>query len=63
MFQSHRPAGRVIQLGFLVAVEVEEWVDPEMVADKLSGSLTWVEGIGKVEIDLMGDISEEAEES
>lgn len=49
---------RVIEYGFLVGVEMEEDVKVDNIVNHLEGSLTWVEGCGKVEITPLGNISE-----
>ena len=42
--------------GFLVAVEAEPEVDPDSIGEKMVGALTWVEGVGKVDMNYLGDI-------
>lgn len=42
--------------GFVVAVEVEEGVDLDHLINKLSDSLRWVEGVGQVEIEHLGEL-------
>ena len=42
--------------GFLVAVETEPNVSPEEIANKLEGSLTWVEGCGRADVNYLGEI-------
>lgn len=44
-------------MGFLVAVEMEEGVNMETVKNRLAEELIWMEGIGKVVVDLLGEIS------
>lgn len=53
-----RHAGPVRTYGFLLAVEIEQDgpSNPEAVTLKLSDSLAWVEGIGAVDIDCLGEI-------
>lgn len=47
-------ASEVTVQGFLVAVELEEGTDVQMVMTKLADALTWVEGIGSIDIDHLG---------
>ena len=48
---------KVITLGFLVAVEVQEGMDNvTFLRQKLADALTWVEGVGKVGVECMGEI-------
>ena len=57
---------KVITLGFLVAVEVQEGThNITLLRQKLADALTWVEGCGKVEIEVLGEIDcyEEEKES
>lgn len=43
--------------GYLVSVEIEDGVtSPEAVTAKLADSVTWVEGVGDVTVDLLGRI-------
>lgn len=42
---------------FLIAVELEDTTSPEDVSNKLAGSLTWVEGVGKVDVEHLGEIT------
>jgi len=43
--------------GFLVSVElVEGKVDPSTLTGKLAESLTWVDHVGKIDVDLLGKV-------
>ena len=50
---------------FLTAVEIEEGVDIMEVTNKLVGSVTWMEGVGDVDCEHLGeiDVLPEEEES
>jgi hypothetical protein len=57
VLQNH--TGKEINLteyGFLVAVELQDDVDIDMVANKLQDALTWVEGVGRTDIHVLGPI-------
>lgn len=43
--------------GFMIAVEVEDGTSVGHMKNKLADALTWVEGVGKVDVDYMGRIS------
>ncbi len=49
--------------GYLISVQAESRVDPEVVRLKLADTLKWVEGVGEVEVTYMGDISMTQEET
>lgn len=51
----------VREFGFLVCVEAEEGVSLDHLHDKLAESLSWVEGVGKVEVTVFGDVTELSE--
>lgn len=42
--------------GFLLAVDTEEDVNVEHLAHKLGDALTWVEGVGNVDVNYLGEI-------
>ena len=42
--------------GFLVAVELEEGLSPEKVVQKLGDALLWVEKVGDVSVESLGEI-------
>ena len=46
--------------GFLVGVEIEDGRDatPETVAMKLSDALSFVEGVGLVDVDFLGEVEQ-----
>ena len=57
---SPEPPTRVY--GYLVGVELEEIVvSPELVAEKLADAARFVEGVGDVTVDLLGEVEEVAE--
>ena len=52
--------------GFLVGVEIEEGtIDPEKVALRLAEGLTFMEGVGKVDVEHLGaiDVYDPSEET
>lgn len=52
-----RKAGKTEHFGFLLSAEIETGkADPDEVERKLSDALTWVEGVGQVEIECLGKI-------
>ena len=44
--------------GFLIGVEAVEGMDPEKIAQRLMDSLTFIEGVGDVTVDVLGEIEE-----
>lgn len=57
MLQSH--TGKTDKLkayGWIVGVEAHESVDPNTVTQKLADALAWVEGIGTVDVEYLGEI-------
>ena len=46
---------------WMVDVEVEDGTSLEAIAEKLAGALTYVEGVGYVEIEYMGELQAEPE--
>lgn len=56
---------RLITLGFLVAVEAEEngTATKEDIELKLAESLSWVEDIGRVEVECLGRVDIDPEDS
>lgn len=42
--------------GFILSVELTDGVSPEHVRLKLADALTWVEGIGDVDVDYLGEV-------
>lgn len=59
MLQDHTLRGKERLLkshGFLVGIDAEERVEPEQLKLKLIDSLTWVEGVGPVEVEYLGEI-------
>jgi len=42
--------------GFIIHVEVEDGVSPESISEKLAGALTFVEGVGPVDVTYLGEI-------
>lgn len=44
----------VTMQGFLLAVEMEEGTNVEAVMNKLADALTWIEGVGAIDIDHLG---------
>jgi len=47
----------LIMHGFLIGVQlVDDVITPEEVARKLADSLSWVEGIGEVDVESLGKI-------
>lgn len=63
MLQNKRSGSEIIvrTRGFLVAVEVEDGLydmGPSKVKDAIADALTWMEGVGKVEIDDLGSWDE-----
>ncbi len=60
MLQNHTARGKdktLMEHGYLISVQAESRVDPEVVRLKLADTLKWVEGVGEVEVTYMGDIS------
>jgi len=53
-----RDGGPINLFGFLVGVEIEEGgsTTPEQVTMRLADGLSWMEGIGKVEVENLGKI-------
>ena len=52
-----RNAGKTRTYGILISLELEDGVcTTEQAADRLAGSLTWVEGVGSVTVDVLGEI-------
>ena len=43
-------------LGFMVAVDVVEGMNPESIMDKLGDSISYMEGVGNIDIDYMGTL-------
>ena len=57
MFKIGTDNVKVITLGFLVAVEIQEGADNvTFLRQRLADALTWVEGVGKVEVEVLGEI-------
>ena len=50
------PTDTVKTYGFLLAVKAQEGVNLEYVSERLTGSITYIEGVGKVEIESLGEI-------
>ena len=52
-----RDAGPIKVFGILIGLELEDGVcTPEQAAAKLADSLAWVEGVGNVTVDVLGEI-------
>jgi len=49
----------VVTYGFLVAIQAEEGTSVKLLSEHIEGACTWVEGVGKTEVDYMGIIPEE----
>lgn len=43
--------------GFLVGVEIEAGVDPDIIAHRLSDSLQWIEGTGSTTVGVLGQVA------
>ena len=43
-------------LGFMIAVDVVEGIDPESLMDKLGDSISYMEGVGNIDIDYVGTL-------
>ena len=58
MFQRHTDdPGTVTAHGFTVSVDVEDGAQPiEHIVGKLAEALTWVEGVGNVEVNYIGEM-------
>lgn len=58
MLQNHVPIDNepTTTHGFIVSVELTGRVSPEQVRLKLADALTWVEGLGDVDVDWIGEI-------
>ena len=50
------PTTQLKTYGFLLAVKAQEGVNLKYVKERLAGSITFVEGVGKVEVELLGEI-------
>lgn len=49
--------------GFLVSVEAEDgYVNPEALAERLGSACTFMEGVGHIDVNYMGQIDEEETE-
>lgn len=42
--------------GFLVGVELEEGVQIDPIMNRLADSVSWIEGVGRVEIEHIGEL-------
>ena len=42
--------------GFICAVELEDGVDVTYIAERLAGGLTFIEGVGEVDVECLGEI-------
>lgn len=63
MLQRTETPVQLVTGGFLIAVEFDPNVtNPDEMLNKISDSLAWVEGTGKVEVDYLGIIPEFEEE-
>jgi hypothetical protein len=63
MLQAEHPGGKLIEYGFLISVELEEnsKTKPEHLYDKFADCLSFVEGVGTVEVTSLGILEVEAE--
>lgn len=64
MLQNHLSRGEkhLRSLGFIISVDVESKVDPEVIRLKLADALTWMEGVDKPDVDFLGDITNYSED-
>ena len=64
MFQRHTDdPTKVTAHGFTVSVDVEDGAQPiEHITGKLAEALTWVEGVGNVEVTYIGEMDVMPEE-
>lgn len=53
----HSPA-KIISHGFLIQVDAEEGTSVEAMKDHLGDACTWMEGVGKTDVEYMGVIPE-----
>lgn len=61
-----KSASRLKTLAYLIAVEVEDvpqTPSPDEIGEKLAGGLTWVEGVGRIEVTCLGEMDEEEVEA
>lgn len=58
MLQNHKGGGATALKthGFIIATEVEAGVNLEHLANKLAESIQWVEGVGEIAVDYLGEI-------
>lgn len=58
---STRPMGRLRTYAYLVAAEIEDHslTSPDTAAMKLGDALIWAEGVGKVDVELLGELTDE----
>ena len=55
----HAPA-KLVTYGFLIAMEAEDGIcDIDLIKDRLAGACTWMEGVGRTEVNYIGVIPEE----
>lgn len=64
MFRNNfHPTSKVVQQGFLISVETEEGVSIDALKNHLADACTWIEGVGRTEVDYMGEIEQVEDES
>jgi hypothetical protein len=52
----------VKQHGFLVLVDAEDGTSVDLIKDHIEGACTWIEGVGRTEVEYMGEIPIEEED-
>jgi len=64
MLQSHvKKDGELKTHGYLIAVETQDDVNPDEITRKLADSLAWVEGVGTIDVEYLGEIDIADEET
>lgn len=49
------------EYAYLVSIELEDDVPPESMINKLSDAVIWVEGVGRTDIEFLGQLEEETD--
>lgn len=60
MYRDHlHPDAKIVHHGFLIDVEAEEGTSVSEMQDHLAGACTWLEGVGRTDVEYMGEIPDE----